>query len=72
MNNKSTHIQVYNESKKQSKNLLVYHSKTAVAFYIFWLTRKKTRINPNILNLKVYEYIWKISENICPKTHEKS
>lgn len=25
-------------------------------------------MNPNILNMKVYEYIWKISEYICPKT----
>ena len=28
-------------------------------------------MNPNILNMKVYEYIWKISEYVCPKTHEK-
>ena len=25
-------------------------------------------MKPNILNMKVYEYIWKISEYICPKT----
>ena len=35
MNNKSTDMQVYNESKKSNKNLLVYYSKTAVALYIF-------------------------------------
>ena len=29
-------------------------------------------MKPNILNMKVYEYIWKISEYICPKTHEKT
>ena len=28
-------MQVYNESKKSNKNLLVYYSKTAVALYIF-------------------------------------
>ena len=35
MNDKSTDMQVYNESKKSNKNLLVYYSKTAVALYIF-------------------------------------
>ena len=35
MNNKSTDMQVYNESKKSNKNLLVYYSKTAAALYIF-------------------------------------
>ena len=44
MNNKSTDMQVYNESKKSNKNLLVYYSKrhfkwredvAAVALYIF-------------------------------------
>lgn len=35
MNNKSTDMQVSNESKKSNKNLLVYYSKTAVALYIF-------------------------------------
>ena len=35
MNNKSTDMQVHNESKKSNKNLLVYYSKTAVALYIF-------------------------------------
>ena len=34
MNNKSTDMQVYIESKKSNKNLLVYYSKTAVALYI--------------------------------------
>ena len=33
MNNKSTEIQVYNESKQRSKNLLVYYSKATVVFY---------------------------------------
>ena len=68
MNNKSTDMQVYNESKQQSKNLLVYYLKTTVAFiHFFLLTRMKTRINLTVLNMKVYEYIWKISKYICPK-----
>ena len=33
MNNKSTDIQVYHESKQRSKNLLVYYSKATVVFY---------------------------------------
>ena len=36
MNNKSTDMQVYNESKQQSKNLLVYYLKTTVAFIHFF------------------------------------
>ena len=32
MNNKSTDMQVYHESKQQSKNLLVYYSKITTAF----------------------------------------
>ena len=41
-------------------------------FYTFFLlTKRKTRIHPNILNTKVYEYKWKIGEYICPKPHEK-
>ena len=42
MVNKSTDIQVYNESKQQGKNILVYHSKKLLwLLYIFWLTRMK-------------------------------
>ena len=43
MNNKSTDIQVYSESKQRSGNLLVYHSKATVVFlYFFFLfTRMK-------------------------------
>ena len=43
MNNKSIDIQVYNESKQRSGNLLVYHSKATVFFlYFFFLfTRMK-------------------------------
>ena len=36
MNNKSTDRQVYNESKQQSGNLLVYHSKATVVFYFLF------------------------------------
>ena len=37
-------------------------------FYTFYLTNKKGNPNkPNILNAKVHEYMWKISEYICPK-----
>ena len=36
MVNLSTDMQVYNDSKQQSKNLLVYNSKTTVAFYNFF------------------------------------
>ena len=43
MNNKSTDIQVYNESKQRSGNLFVYHLKATVVFlYFFFLfTRMK-------------------------------
>ena len=33
MVNKSTDMQVYNESEQQSKNILVYFLKTTVAFF---------------------------------------
>ena len=32
---KSIDMQVHNEGKQQSKNLLVYHSKATVIFYIY-------------------------------------
>ena len=43
MNNKSTDIQVYNESKQRSGNLFAYHLKATVVFlYFFFLfTRMK-------------------------------
>ena len=37
MNNKSTDIQVCNESKQRNRILLVYHSKASVVFYIYFL-----------------------------------
>ena len=42
MVNLSTDMQVYDDSKQQSKNLLVYNSKTTVAFYNF-LTKQNER-----------------------------
>ena len=36
MNNKSTDMKVYNESKQRSRNLLVYHSKATVVFFIYF------------------------------------
>ena len=40
--NRSTDMQVYNESRQQSKNPLIYYSKTTVDFiFFFWLTRMK-------------------------------
>ena len=41
MNNKSTDIKVYNESKQQSRNLLVYHSKATVVHICFNLLEGK-------------------------------
>ena len=43
MNNKSTDIQVYNESKQRSGNLFVYHLKATVVFlyFFFVFTRMK-------------------------------
>ena len=41
MNNKSTDIKVYNESKQQSRNLLVYHSKATVVYIFFDLLEGK-------------------------------
>ena len=38
MVNKSTDIQVYNESKQQGKNILVYHSKKLLWLFIHFLT----------------------------------
>ena len=50
-----------------NKNLL-----QSCGFYTFYLTYKKENPNkPNILNAKVHEYMWKISEYICQKNHEK-
>lgn len=54
MVHKSTDMEVYNESKKRSKNLLVYNSKTTVAF-IHFLTNLKE--NPNKLEYFKYESI---------------
>ena len=43
-----------------------------MALYVFCLTIRKNPNNPNILNMKVYEYIWKTNEYICPKTQKKT
>ena len=58
MNNKSTDRQVYNESKQQSGNLLVYHSKATVVFYFFYFLYnrmkelQRARIKWKWLNVK--------------------
>lgn len=53
-------VQWKHETKQKSFSLLL---KNYYGFYtFFWLTRRKTQTNSNILNMKVYEYIWKISE----------
>ena len=41
MNNKSTDIKVYYESKQQSRNLLVYHSKATEVYICFDLLEGK-------------------------------
>ena len=70
INNKSVDKQV--QITKASNKWKSIPKAIVVLYIFFWLTRRETRINPNILNAKVYEFIWKINEYICPKNPRKT
>ena len=62
MVNLSIDMQVYNDSKQQSKNLLVYNSKTTVAFYNFFDLKKYGKLTNKYIPNK-HSRISKFSRN---------